>query len=596
MDKLKNNKIIWTLVLVLLAVSAYAGSYNPETYWGYVYVEGALASSGTVLTVESTSTGELFANQTLPYDAGFSGSYSIIINFDDGYTAADEGAGLNEVLTWKVDGVATTTPAAGADIAESGGTNNNFLVYGVLNPVMTAVLQDSNNVILGQSMDLTVILNNSGSGSGNATLASIDDSNVTTDMPKTIYVGANNTNQTTVSITPSICGEYNPTLTINYYNLAGSLIGNLTEEFSFNVTGADLILDPVVLSDSNPTEGDTITITSNVINNGTANITGFTASFYYDSTLISTTTSTDVLEAGEIVEVSSGWDAVLGASLVNITITTAGDECSSVNNEQTASITVEEVVEVVETSGGSSGGSGVSTTGRSSNTECNDTIDNDGDELIDLDDPGCESLNDDNETHEIIEKDETLGEQEINQTVDEEIDSLEEEGIGGFVTSKITGFAIQVKESKTNWLLVIIVLILCGTLTYKLLSGVKIEQSQTKTGSKGLIPGFRGIINSKSKNQDKINIVIGGEKKVQKQENAVEQKVKKEKPEQKQKTEPKLKFDFRHNDDQIYAKKQETQPKQMVKAEKPAVIQKSIKISSKKDIIDKLKEVYEEND
>lgn len=535
---------IWVFALMVLLVMtlANAGSYNPETYWGYVYVEGALAPSGTVLTAESTNTGEQFASQTLPFNLSYPGSYSIMINFDDTYTAGDEGADINETLTWKINGVAASTPAVGIDKAESGNTNNNFAIYGIINPAITATLQKSSNTTtLGQSIDLTVKLNNTGSGSGNSTLASIDDSTITTDLPKTLYVQRNSTNHTIVNITPSTCGQYTPTLTIDNYNLAGTLVDTLNEQFNFSVTGADLVLGNIGLSNSNPTQGDTISITSTVTNNGTLNITGFTVRFYYDTTLIDTITSNETLGLNESIGVSANWDAVLGTSTINLTLSTTGTECYTTNNYRSAAITVQQ--ETQQTTGGGSGGGGVTTTrpGHSSHTECNDTIDNDGDGLIDYpSDPGCKTLNDDNETDTTRPRASTdLEKQEENQTVGAGIIPPQEEprkSSGGFVPL-ITGFVTAAKKEKSSLLWLLLILMLCATITYKLLSKMQKEEPPQQK-------------------QQEITVEIF----------------------------PK----FRVN----YAKKQD---KLKQDSQEPALIQKSIKISSKKDVIDKLKEVYNKN-
>ncbi|MBW2991916.1 hypothetical protein KY345_01725 [Candidatus Woesearchaeota archaeon] len=617
MDRLELNRVIWIFALILLVSTAYAGSPNPETYWGYVYSEGVLVAAGTILTVESTSTGELFINKTLPYDPGYPGSYSIILNFDDTYTPADEGADLNEQLTWKVNGISASIPAPGDDIAESGNTNNGYRIDVVFPPSVSAVLQQSaSNLTLGDSMSLTVILNNTGQGIANSTLASIDDSGVTTDLPKTLFVGVNDTNQTTVNITPTTCGEHTPTLEINNYDSLGTLIDTLNEQFSFNTTGADLILDGVNLSDSNPTEGDSISIMSTVRNNGTLNITGFSVAFYYDSTLIDTLTSNETLSANESIGISANWDAVLGASTIRLVLSTSGLECSSTNNEESTGISVQAAPQQDPGSGGGGGG------GVGGYPQCNDNKDNDYDGFIDLSDPGCASLNDNDERDEYDEviggiegkTEEEAEEEEIGQIpeIDETIEYEEEpkeEQPKEEKKSLVTGFAVLIRENSFS-LLLLLIIILIAILTYRLFRHYtqQSEQGEVKPGE------FHKQMTDYVEKQKKEEIEEAEER------SRINKRIKEmPEPEEKSAAKPHLTEEYTNlgrkekdiskqlehlrekemgiaRDEEVHTKEHPKKPThKMGHAKKHGKIQKSIKISSKKEIIDKLKEVYEEN-
>lgn len=617
---MNKNKLIWILGLILLVSLVSAGSPNPEVYWGYVYLDGAVAPLGTILTAESTSTGELFVNQTLPFDPEYLGSYSVKIVFDDSFTGLDEGADPGETLTWKVNGVSSAIPAAGDDTAESGNTNNDYLIYAILDPIITTVLQQSSSSInVRESLNLTVLLNNTGAGSGNATLANISDIGVISDLPQMIYVSRDNTNQTIVNVSSSVCGEYFPLLTIDYYNIAGDHIDTITEHFSFNVTGHDLLLENIELSETSPIEGDTISITTTLANNGTDDITGFNVSFYHDSNLIDSIGSNLTLISGESVNISITWDAVLGASLLRAVVGNSSTECSSENNEITAGLSVQEDEPVWTSSGGGSsfGDRGVGIA-KPTNTDCNDSIDNDGDNLTDYPaDPGCESPDDWNESDilssetGILENEEDASKSMGYIPPEDEIkyikgssngikrclnDAEPEERAG---LNFMTGFVTKISEASVNWILILIFIILLTILTYEVLSEANKRSTQHRSKQHGIRVDI--FHKSEKKKETAKKIPISSQKKNTKEkakdQKTVENTFNKEIGDYIQKRGKENLFGrFKLNQADGNMKDSKDRTEEHRTAEKSAVIQKSIKISSKKDIIDKLKEVYEKND
>lgn len=590
---MKDKALIWIFAMVsiaaAMAISASAGSHNPESYWGYVYIETAIAPSGTVLTLESTGTGEVFANQSLPYDVSYPGSYSILLNFDDPYTGADEGAELNEYLTWKVNGITATTPAAGADTTETGKTNNNFRIDSISAPVMSAAVElSTSNINLSSSINLNVTINNTGQGSGNATLASLSDASINSDLPKTIAVAANSTNYTTVNMTPTACGQHTPSLNINYYNIAGALIGTINKQFSFNVTGADLILSSISLSNSNPSAGETISIMSTLLNNGTVNITGFTARFYYDSTLIATISSDETIRANESIGLSANWAAVSGASTIKIDFTSSGTECYTTNNEISTSVSVKAAAQQSSSSGGGGGG------GRRAQPQCNDTVDNDDDGLIDYPaDTGCESASDDDET-DIIEYPEGTGghTEKLNQTSEEEPREPEAEGPVEEIKAlakAVTGFTIKkvVKQSNNIPLILLLILLVLIIIYLSIKKGRKMKEKygvEEEKPKKVIIPpsdGPRVKIDVYPKHD--YSYPKQSPTEVKKQHRPAEQSVRKRASSAEMRKMEKGTSELHR-------------PKKQSTAKEHTLIQKSIKISSKKDIIDKIKEVHKEND
>jgi len=277
---MKNKTLIWIIGFLVLVGVATAVPLNPEVYWGFVYIEGEFAPDGSVLSVETVD-GELLVNQTLPEDPGYPGSYYVEIPFDNPHTSQDEGADDGEQITWKLDGVVTLDPAAGEDTAETGMTNNNFTITAVTNPNVTANVNYSNqSIVIGDWINLTVFLNNSGDGTADVTVLNVTGNNLITDLPKYLQVAKNNVSQTWVNITPSACGEFNPDLIINYYDLAGALVDTLTENLSFNVNGSDVEIVEVTASRYSITTGTEITIGAILSNIGNYEIDGFNITFY----------------------------------------------------------------------------------------------------------------------------------------------------------------------------------------------------------------------------------------------------------------------------------------------------------------------------
>jgi len=598
---MKIDKLTWIIAMFLLAATLVsAGQHNPETYWGYVYVEGALVPSGTILTLESASTGEVFASQTLPYNLTYPGSYSFMLIFDDSFTPEDEGAELNETLTWKINGIPSISPAPGADKAETGKTNNNFVIQGILNPAITATLRATSiDLSLGETSSLSIMLNNTGSGSGNAVLAEIG-GNVTTDLPKTVYVARNGTNQTNISITANSCGQQQSYLAINHYNLAGTLVNTSNSSLSLNVTGADIILGTIVYSNSNPTTGDPVTITSVITNNGTANITGYSASFYYGITLIGTASYGNTLIAGESANVSILWNSAEGTHTIRVAAATSSAECNTANNEANGSITVSAPVIITPPgSGGGSGGGGGGGSGVGPSQ--NYTYDN---------------LTENNETDIIAPDDTSPGKGgEIIYIGDE--DEEEEIGEGGFIPI-ITGYATKIKEIRIGWLFLLLLLILIAIITYYMISKMKdkeqtkqtakktekdqatkeLEEKKevmkdiTKTFEKKKKSMVEGMIEQlKDKKKDMLESVMN-RKLLQQKKSAGTAVLNKDKESKDTKKHVLLDINIK-GDNKYHAKvRQEHKHIRPSLKEKPAKIQKSIKISSKKEIIDKLKEVY----
>lgn len=114
------------LLFILLFGILTASSYPivPESYWGYVKINGTLVQEGTNITIKVTNSNEIVGSTLV----GVGGLYTSDVYFDDINTTIDEGANENSSLTWFINGISTTDPSPGYDKANSGKVNNNFTI------------------------------------------------------------------------------------------------------------------------------------------------------------------------------------------------------------------------------------------------------------------------------------------------------------------------------------------------------------------------------------------------------------------------------------------------------------------------------------
>ena len=115
--------IIILLVLIISASAQDMPSLVPEAYWGTALVDGIPAPVDSEITAEIQETGEVVGRTLVIGDKGL---YSLDVIFDNDLTEEDEGAGVGQLLLWRINGIACDTPAPGADLANSGSVNANF--------------------------------------------------------------------------------------------------------------------------------------------------------------------------------------------------------------------------------------------------------------------------------------------------------------------------------------------------------------------------------------------------------------------------------------------------------------------------------------
>jgi hypothetical protein len=136
-----------------------------------------------------------------------------------------------------------------------------------------------------------------------------------------------------------------PTAAGNYEVEASASSGNLkgNDTKTIHVVMPDLVASDLVFSKATLTEGDTVTLTATIRNNGTDTAASIIVAFYYGSTRIGTK-SVDSLGVDNFTTVSIGWKSVKGTHEMKCTADPENriNESKEDNNAVTASLTVKE--------------------------------------------------------------------------------------------------------------------------------------------------------------------------------------------------------------------------------------------------------------
>ena len=159
-------------------------------------------------------------------------------------------------------------------------------------------------------------------------------------------------NGASTSVTTDASGAFTATLnaptTAGKYEVeasatSGSLKGNDTR--TLHVVLPDLVAGNLMFSKSSPTEGDTVTLTATIWNNGTDTASNVAVAFYYGSTKIGTKTI-DSLQPDNSTTVNINWKTVKGTHDMKCQADPDGkiNESKEDNNAVTASLTVKEKV------------------------------------------------------------------------------------------------------------------------------------------------------------------------------------------------------------------------------------------------------------
>jgi SepF-like predicted cell division protein (DUF552 family) len=337
---MKNKLLIWIIACLLLAAAVLAAPPNPEFYWGYVFIESDFAPDNTVLTCR-TGAGELLANVTVPY-AG-TGSYFAQINFDRPETPIDEGADLNESIIWYVDGIEAIIPEN--DYAESGRNNNNFDIVGIRNPNVTTIVHYLPQYSISDTLNLSVVLNNTGDGSANAQL------NFNT--AKNIFIAKNSSNSTSFEETLETCGAFERELYVVVRNYGNQVVANDSHNISYSVIGPDLQVE-LHVSEAQPKVGDNVNLTAIVTNIGGLNISGYNMSLFAGNTRLISLEYNNVLEPNSSRNITYFWAAQAAVFQLRVVAETSTGQCSAENDQAVENVSV---VTVGSSRGGSSASS-----------------------------------------------------------------------------------------------------------------------------------------------------------------------------------------------------------------------------------------------
>jgi hypothetical protein len=136
---------------------------------------------------------------------------------------------------------------------------------------------------------------------------------------------------------PATAGRYE----VETSTSTGTLKGN--DSKTLDVILPDLVIMDVAFSNDKPTDGDQITITAILKNNGTNAVATVEVAFYYDSNKIGSK-KYGPLEAGNSTQVSTGWTAVKGTHQMKVVADPNAkvNEMNEDDNAMTVPLTVKE--------------------------------------------------------------------------------------------------------------------------------------------------------------------------------------------------------------------------------------------------------------
>jgi len=336
------------LLSLLLLVSASAYQHPAETYWGYITLDGEVVESGT-LTV-TTESGMLVAEQELPYDSSYAGSYNVVIRFDDPTTSQIDGALENELLIWKVDGmeIISSDLIALEDYAEPGKVNNDFLLKVLVNPSTDLSFSYASKQKVGENYDLELLFNNKAKGLGRVEIESIEGM-PSENFPIVFDVAGDSSKIQNLEINSDICGEKENDVKVNYYNSIGSIVSSVEDKITFEATSGDIVILDVDIA-SEFIEGDVGKMTISITNEGDVDVQSFDLVIYDNGIEVDTFSGYSYISSDEIFVINYDYDTVgkIGERNIELELVSDEMECITDNNKESFSIVIKEKEVIVE--------------------------------------------------------------------------------------------------------------------------------------------------------------------------------------------------------------------------------------------------------
>ncbi len=203
---------------------------------------------------------------------------------------------------------------------------------------------------LGENFDVAFGLQNTGSGDAHNVMAYLVpavsdfyDANVNSYGP--MDIGTGNTENLTFNITTNSCGTGVQLGIRAYYEDAdGNAVGEPPSVGSFDIIGTDLVISDIDLNNLTPQEGEIVTVTVRVANQGLVNAGAFDVTLTDAQGTVGTQTVAS-LNAGDTADLNFIWNTAGKAGIHNMAADAdVGDtvlECNESNNSMAQQVTVD---------------------------------------------------------------------------------------------------------------------------------------------------------------------------------------------------------------------------------------------------------------
>lgn len=290
---------LFILIILALITSSSAINYPPEKYWGQVYLDESLAPDGTNVRV-MTSSDEILGEFQTPYFENETGSYSFTLPFDDPSTSEDEGAEEGESLVWEIDGVVAYDPDAGEDTASVARVNRDYEIRSFTNPSLNLRIENPTKIDFGSWTSIDLIFNNGAEGEAEVSISVEDDGLRYRDIDD-FEIEGNEEKTIALEVFPERCGEYEPSVQVDYYNRRGDLVDSIENFFEMEAVSPDIRVVSVTYRNKTEVEGTDMLYRIVLRNDGAVEASNFFIDVYDNGNLIDSINDYSDLESGEII-------------------------------------------------------------------------------------------------------------------------------------------------------------------------------------------------------------------------------------------------------------------------------------------------------
>lgn len=182
---------------------------------------------------------------------------------------------------WYVDGIKTIEPKPLETTLEEATVNNDFTITGIRNPEIIASFTHPSKVMIGENVNIAMLLDNQGEGDGTINWQMEPLENTSQNMTQTgIKLAAGQKITKNIDVTPQNCANYEAKIHINYYNQVDDYINTINSNIKFEVTGPDLFIESMDAQTYTAEQGTTIPLSIIVRNSGEKEVNEFNIEIY----------------------------------------------------------------------------------------------------------------------------------------------------------------------------------------------------------------------------------------------------------------------------------------------------------------------------